>query len=45
MAQYLRFSRQNQERVGATRNVFCFQISRCLPLQGTPQTEKETDGE
>lgn len=44
MAQHLRLSRQNQERVGASRHVFCIQISRCLPMQGTPKTEKETDG-
>lgn len=44
MAQHLRLSRQNQERVGASRHVLCIQISRCLPMQGTPKTEKETDG-
>jgi hypothetical protein len=44
MAKYLRFPGQNQERLRAPRNVLCIQISRRLPMQGTPQTEKETDG-
>lgn len=44
MAQHLRLPGQNQERLRASRNVLCVQISRRLPMQGTPQTEKETDG-
>lgn len=44
MAQYFRFPWQNKERLGTSRNVLCLQIGRCLPLQRTPQTEKEIDG-
>lgn len=44
MAQHLGLPGKNQEGLGTSRDVLCLQISRSLPLQGTPQTEKEING-
>lgn len=44
MVEYFRFSRENKERTGTARHVFCVQVGRRFSLQGTPQTKEETNG-
>jgi hypothetical protein len=45
MAQHLRLPWKDQEGSGATCNVFCVQVSCCVPVQRETEAEEETHGQ